>query len=120
MKISSVALMDTFLKVHLKKPRNVILGASTVSNKFEASPWRNRAALAANRIQFPVPAPLRGLGLLCQIITQTKQSSCAAEGCSMNQPTSEGAGCLTQGSRNLLPREGRAPEFSLAPELAQN
>lgn len=32
MKISSVMLMDTFLKVHLKKLRNVILGALIVTN----------------------------------------------------------------------------------------
>lgn len=32
MKISSVMLMDMFLKVHLKKLRNVILGALIVTN----------------------------------------------------------------------------------------
>lgn len=91
MKISLVLLTDTFLKVHLKKLRNVILGASIVSNKFETWPWCNRAALARDRIQPPVPAPYRRFGLLCQIVTEKEQSSHAVEGSSMNQPTSQGS-----------------------------
>lgn len=49
-KIPWVMLTDTFLNVHLKKVKNVILGASTVSNKFETCPWCNEAAMAGDRI----------------------------------------------------------------------
>lgn len=48
-KIPWVMLTDTFLNVHLKKLKNVILGTSTVSNKFETCPWCNDAALAGDK-----------------------------------------------------------------------
>lgn len=62
MKILSVMLTDTFLKVHLKKLCNVILRALVVSNKCETWPWCKGAALAEDKTQSPVPASCRGPG----------------------------------------------------------
>lgn len=49
-KIPWVMLTDTFLNVHLERFKNVILGASTVSNKFETCPWCNEGTLEGDRV----------------------------------------------------------------------
>lgn len=60
MKISSVMLMDTFLKVHLRKLRNVIPGASIASNEFETPTLVQRSSPGRGQQTIPCPCSKEG------------------------------------------------------------
>lgn len=115
MKISSVRLTDTFLRVHW----NGTLGPSVGSNKFETRPWCKGAALAGDRMHALALLHTGHLGCFAKQPhrqnnphVQFEAAPCTSQTAHPDHsPTTTGESCS---------ETGKAPQFNLASELGQN